>query len=126
MVLQKRIFAHLLPHIHSRTSTEHPGPVRTFPAAFDCVVLSPKPRGVESKRIRQKERLLRCETPPSAAGGGTPGQNMSTKAEDEIRDRGEKRSRGRSGSGSGFVKTAGTGPRRAERRVPPLGPRLSA
>lgn len=37
---------------------------------------SRKPRGVKSKRIRQKERLVRYETPPSAAGGGTPGENM--------------------------------------------------
>lgn len=36
---------------------------------------SRKPRGVKSKRIRQKERLVRYETPPSAAGGGTPGEN---------------------------------------------------
>lgn len=51
-----------------------------------CVFFSRKPRGVRSKRIRQKERLVRYETPPSAAGGGTPGENRRTKAEDETRD----------------------------------------
>lgn len=53
-----------------------------------CAFFSCKPRGVRSKRIRQKERLVRYETPPSAAGGGTPGENMRTKAEDENRDSG--------------------------------------
>lgn len=55
-----------------------------------CVFFSRKPRGVRSKRIRQKERLVRYETPPSAAGGGTPGENRRTKAEDETRDSGLK------------------------------------
>lgn len=55
-----------------------------------CVFSSRKPRGVRSKRIRQKERLVRYETPPSAAGGGTPGENRRTKAEDETRDSGLK------------------------------------
>lgn len=41
---------------------------------WKCVFLSREPRGVRSKRIRQKERLVRYETPPSAAGGGTPGK----------------------------------------------------
>lgn len=53
-----------------------------------CVFFSRKPRGVRSKRIRQKERLVRDETPPRAAGGGPPGENMRTKAEDETRDSG--------------------------------------
>lgn len=46
---------------------------------FKYVFFSRKPRGVRSKRIRQKERLVRYETPPSAAGGGTPRENMREK-----------------------------------------------
>lgn len=62
---------------------------------WKCVFFSRKPRGVRSKRIRQKERLVRYETPPSAAGGGTPGKNMRTKAEDETRDSGQSSSQSR-------------------------------
>lgn len=65
-----------------------------------CVFFSRKPRGVRSNRIRQKERLVRYETPPSAAGGGTPGENMSTKAEDETRDSGSSSSQARGASRS--------------------------
>lgn len=46
---------------------------------FKYLFFSRKPRGVKSKRIRQKERLVRYETPPSAAGGGTPRENMREK-----------------------------------------------
>lgn len=59
--------------------------VWAFLSFLKCVFFSRKPRGVRSKRIRQKERLVRYETPPSAAGGGTPGESRRTKAEDETR-----------------------------------------
>lgn len=64
------------------------GLVRGSSELSDGVFFCPKPRGVGSKGIRQKERLVRYETPPRAAGGGTPGENIRTKAEDETRDRG--------------------------------------
>lgn len=70
-------------------------PVRLLSGPWKCVFFSRKPRGVRSKRIRQKERLVRYETPPSAAGGGTPGENMRTKAEDETRDSGHSGSQPR-------------------------------
>lgn len=46
---------------------------------FKFLFFNGKPRGVRSQKIRQKERLVRYETPPSAAGGGTPKENMREK-----------------------------------------------
>lgn len=65
--------AHLRVRAQSRANTTRRcGPVARF-GLSKWVVFRRQTRGVSSERTRQKERLVRCETPPRAAGGGTRG-----------------------------------------------------